>query len=462
MELSPQNQEKIEISLLEGVCSRSALLCLIFAVGFTLYGYSSLEFFQLFKPDLTLGQNTWPRFLLNGIPFGLLSAYLWRNKKNAKAKAWGATIAIPLLFIVACGIHAWPLMWAGQTGLFLYVHGANVFVISMVVIVISPPKKLLLSIYGIFFCFFLLPVAFMLFKAGNTVLLKTFVNDMILFNGASGLAALSIHNLRREVAILDAQIKLNVKPFLGAEVTKAIYENRPDLLATREVSGLVLFADIRGFTTFKRKYSAEITSEFMKEYHSYFAKVVANHMGHIHKTNGDGHMASFGIMNSEDDISEIAEFNRTELEESETTRKRDYLKQALKAFTLVAEYLESLRQKFGIDDDMRLGAGLTYGKVTIILRGDRDTRQEQDLDGESVIRCSRLESHTKLLQRENSKRTSFAVISPEFEDVRSEFESDLVWQTTQGNKQVRDFPEIQRVMVYSVELPSVLVSRNVS
>ncbi|MGE0174198.1 MAG: adenylate/guanylate cyclase domain-containing protein [Oligoflexales bacterium] len=463
MEFSDLDKEKIDATLLEGVCSRAAFLCMLFSVGFTLYGYSSLEFLQLFRPQLTLAENTWPRFLLNGIPFALLSTYLWKSKKNTKVKARVAAVVMPALFVTACFIHAWPIIWSGDTGLFLYVHGANIFVIAMMVMVISPPKKILFAVYGTLLFTFLVPIAYMLYRADSIVLLKTFLNDMLLFNGASCIAALNIHKLRRQVAMLDAQIKMTVKPFLGADVTRAIYENRMDLLEAREASGLILFADIRGFTLFTRQYSKDITTEFMHEYHSYFAKVIGTHMGHIHKTNGDGHMASFGIMDSSDDLSDIEEFNRTEIEESEARRKASLLTSSLKVFDLIANHLESLRQKYGIDLDMRLGAGLSYGKVNVIVRGDQSTRQEQDLDGEVIIRCARLESYTKLLQRDESSRHSYAVISPEFEDIRDSIAVDLDSISTQGGgKQVRDFPEIQQVLVYGVELPLVSKFHQVS
>ena len=77
------------------------------------------------------------------------------------------------------------------------------------------------------------------------------------------------------------------------------------------------------------------------------------------------------------------------------------------------------------------------------MQGD-DTKKELDIDGEVILRCSRLESYTKVIQNELHTQSSVLIISSELQplaDARM-FNS---WSTVEDRLQVWNYPEIQMI-----------------
>ncbi len=162
VDLSKEERAQLDEKILHDLVSRSSTLCYFFAFAFIVYAFTSLEIIRSYDPQLTLWNNFWPRLLLNCIPFLLLGRWFQKHKKSSQLKAVIAMIAMPVIFISACFIHAWPIMWHGGGSLYTYVHGANIYIITMTLIITSPPPKLLFLEIATFLVGFLVPLAYIL------------------------------------------------------------------------------------------------------------------------------------------------------------------------------------------------------------------------------------------------------------------------------------------------------------
>ena len=167
--------------LLDAAALRFSNLCLVFMIGFGFFGFFSYETFVKFMPDLTLWDNVWPRLLLNSLPFLILHFAIKNPKTDAFVRCMIGAIGVPIVFTLACSIHAWPIMWNGKTEFYLYVHGANVFVITISILSISPPKKILISYMSCYTLFFALPLVVIFLHTQASSVLKLFVGDMVIF-----------------------------------------------------------------------------------------------------------------------------------------------------------------------------------------------------------------------------------------------------------------------------------------
>ncbi|MGB5131244.1 MAG: adenylate/guanylate cyclase domain-containing protein [Steroidobacteraceae bacterium] len=69
------------------------------------------------------------------------------------------------------------------------------------------------------------------------------------------------------------------------------------------VSGTVLFADMRGFTTIAEKLSADQVVPLLNEYFALLSKITVDYGGTVFHVAGDGLMAGFGVPRAEPDAS---------------------------------------------------------------------------------------------------------------------------------------------------------------
>lgn len=435
---------KINESVLRGVVSRAGILSGIFCIAFAIYGFSSYEFIKLFKPELTLLNNIWPRLLFNSLPLGLMWYFFRNYKSNIKLKAMAWTVGLPLIFVTACLIHVWPIMYSGNTDIVLYVHSANAFIIAMSYITVSPPPQYLYFQSLLFAGFFVTPMIWMVDRSGNSILVSTILSDLLIAFIVSTFIAIQIFKLRLKIAVFDYKVKKSAAPFLGDMLTKAIYEQKEDLLKERNVNALVVMIDIRSFSEFSNKNEVKLVRSLMNEYHATVSKVFSDRGGFLHKTSGDGHMISFGVMDESPDLKDLPGYG-DEAITAEIKLNRSRFLNALSAIATIAYQFDLLKEKYDIAENISLGIGVSEGDVTVSVHGD-ENRKELDINGKAVILSSRLESYSKIIRNSVAPTSSVVVmqgdLSRHFQDNYRMFKK---WDTIDIDLKVRNFPEIDHV-----------------
>ncbi|MBU2514199.1 adenylate/guanylate cyclase domain-containing protein [bacterium] len=164
----------------------------------------------------------------------------------------------------------------------------------------------------------------------------------------------------------------NIRDKIMSEETNAIGEGQ-------QQNVVVLFSDIRNFTSYCESSTPEDVIAFLRDYHSRMVNSIFKHSGTLDKFIGDGIMATFGTPTpSQDDA-----FNsiKAALEMSESLK--DINKQR------IADGLPKMNQ----------GIGIHFGPAIVGNVGSED-RMEYTVIGDTVNVAARLESSTKELKEE--------------------------------------------------------------
>ncbi len=159
----------------------------------------------------------------------------------------------------------------------------------------------------------------------------------------------------------------------SADIDEALSGGRS--VAGREMSLAVLFADIRGFTTFSEKNLPYDTVHALNRYFNAVGETLDEHSGYIDKYMGDGIMALFGLNP-----------NRSEHPCVDAVAAAVAMLSRLREVN--AYMSDHLAQKFEI------GIGIHYGTVVVGEVGFRLKRQFTAI-GDTVNIAARLESETK-------------------------------------------------------------------
>ncbi len=299
-ELEVQNIHNV---LAQGVVNRASDNLLVIALLSSIYGIMSTEIIVKYDSSITMWSNLWPRILFNGIPFLLLSLFLKKSSSNLKTKELIWAVVQPIIFMTACCIHVWPLMMGGKLGIYMYFHAANIFVITFGLTFVAPSTLVMISYIFSFTLFFLIPLLYI--TRTDPSLISMIINDYICMTIGACVAGHLTYRLRRKVAFMDAQIKSQLTPLVGEAVVSAIYNNNLERLNNRKSYGLILSMDLRGYTQLLQMNPNEVSSAFMKEYHFMVCSTVGKFGGFTHKTAGDSHLISFGLMDESADLSDI-------------------------------------------------------------------------------------------------------------------------------------------------------------
>jgi len=440
--LSLEEQQEVETRILVGVTHRAGLVSLIFGLTFPLYGYNSYSFIHNFRPEVTLWDNIWPRILFNGIPFLTIAWFYIRGRNShPKIKAWAWTILMPVIFVLACLVNVWPILYEGHSQIYLYVHGANAMVLSLTFILVSQPPKQMFATLLVYAVIFYGPIFWMLKKTNDQIIFPLFYNDMALFTFLSLAAAYSSFELRLKLSILDVQKKSNVRKFTGNRVSSAIFDNKMHLLQDREQKAFLLNMDIRGYTKMMQTFSKDVTSRFMDEYHNILSQTFGRRGGFVHKSNGDGHMISFGLYEENTDLSEIPGLELVE-ELAFNRRNKLLLSNCIAAAEEITLGLHRLKVSHNISTDIKLGIAIDFGTIGMKIHGDGEHRMEHDLYGDVLIRSARLESYTKELGRALNSVNSLIILSP---TVLPFLKPEQGFIKLSVLNQIRDFSEIEYI-----------------
>jgi class 3 adenylate cyclase len=425
-----------------GVAHRASNNCFVYSLVFSIYGIMSTGIISKFDPNVTVFNNSWPRLLFNGLPFLLLGLYFKKEDGNPYLKTLIWAIGQPLIFVLACCIHVWPLMHDGHLELYKYFHAANMFVVTFGITYVAPARKVLVIHMTTYIALFLLPLIYL--SRNDIDLASMIVNDFICMTLGASIAGHFTYRLRKKIAFLDAQIKSTVTPLVGNAVASAIYSQRLDNLNNKSAYGLILTMDLRGYTQFMHNSPRDVSAAFMKEYHFLVSTSVGKYNGFIHKTAGDGHLISFGLMDESADLSDIPEL-RFEVISAEINKSKILAESVEKMFDELIEKYEQLKAKYDVTENLRIGAALASGNIEIKIQGNQNYRLEVNIDGDTIVRGARLEAYTKLMLQQFSPESSLLVYSPEIiENLKCQTALEE-WNIQNPSQSVRDYPSIKRL-----------------
>jgi len=188
---------------------------------------------------------------------------------------------------------------------------------------------------------------------------------------------------------LEAQRRL-----FGRMVSPAVIDQLdPDSLQLggRKVDITVLFADVRGFTTYSEKVSPEKLVAILNRYLAAMADAVLAHEGTIDKFMGDAIMAWFNA----------------------PIEQKDHTLRAVKAALAMRETVEALYEELPEEAHLAFGAGIHFGEAVLGLIGT-EKRLEYTAIGDSVNTAKRIQENSAknqiLLTKEAYNRVQKQVV----------------------------------------------------
>ena len=162
-------------------------------------------------------------------------------------------------------------------------------------------------------------------------------------------------------------------------------------LGGKRVDISVLFADIRGFTTFSETIAPEKLVSILNRYLAAMAEAVLAQEGTIDKFMGDAIMAWFNA----------------------PVPQKDHTLRAVKAALAIRDSVEALYKELPRDSHLAFGAGIHYGDAVLGLIGT-ERRLEYTAISDSVNTAKRLQ--------ENSARNQIVISREAYERVSNEIE----------------------------------------
>jgi class 3 adenylate cyclase len=445
---SEAEQTEIDTFLLIGAIDRARSLSYVFALAFLTYAFTSIGFVKKFA-GVSLWDNLWPRIIFNTIPFILLGEFLRRSKCTEKSKILIWVTAMPVIFLSACLIHVWPSIISGHSQLYPYVHAANIFIVTVSMMAVSPPPRYYIINLIMFIVVFLVPLLVILYRTGDSLVFNLALNDFLFPLILATYLTHRTFKLRERIAQLDFQIKKDVQLFLGKKVTTAIHKRNVGSLEANGLLAFVINMDIRGFTKFAHRYGPESADAFLKEYHFLVSGIISKNGGYWHKTVGDFQLASFGAIEDDDriDLSDIPGIE-SELIVAIKRRQAYLFKNALNSVMEIVEQFEQIKTKYDLSRSIGLGVSICWGPVDVQFRGDLTSRQELDISGEPMIRGARLEKFSKTIRDGLKTSASVIVLGPEIESLVQANPDFKVWGIFGVAGRVPDFPEINKLYYY--------------
>lgn len=439
-ELTNDENHEVQRILISGTAERVKQLSLVLAVAYFLYGILSFSVIKQFDESITIFNNTWPRLLFNSLPLVLLVRRLSTKANMTMADLYFSVIVYVSVFMAACLVYVWPIMYAGNHQIYFYFHAANMFIFSIGLIVIAPPARVM-ALYNLLFLFcMVVPVLF--FLSGDPLIVQLVINDFLTAALGSSVAAHFSFKIRKQLTTLNIAVRSDITPFLGKSIADEIYRGNIGDLKDRVRTGLIMSIDIRGYTLFKKNEAPEVTAAYMKDYHSAISRIVGNNGGYIHKSNGDGYIISFGIVDEVPDLNDIPGIE-DDLKKVNERRQQTYQKRAEAVFFKMVEVVDTLTEKYCITEMLSVGAALDQGEIRLHMIGDGQFRREIDIDGEVVIRVSRLEAYTKIILQGQKELSSCLILSPKFKNGSLLKSNTHFWLISDKVSAVRDFPDIK-------------------
>jgi PAS domain S-box-containing protein len=184
-------------------------------------------------------------------------------------------------------------------------------------------------------------------------------------------------------------------------------------LGGKRVDLTVLFADIRGFTTYSEQTSPEQLVSILNRYLAAMAEAVLSQEGTIDKFLGDAVMAWFNA----------------------PIPQPDHTLRAVKSALLLRERVENLYQELPEDSHLAFGVGIHYGDAVLGLIGT-DRRLEYTAISDSVNTAKRIQ--------ENSARNQILISKEAYERVKDQVEAkEHASMAVKGKSQPVEVYEVQ-------------------
>ena len=194
--------------------------------------------------------------------------------------------------------------------------------------------------------------------------------------------------------ISDAAIELNsMKDTFGQYVSQDILEYVLEHSKKSTVSeryGVVLFSDIRNFTTLMEANTSKETVAKLNEYFAQMASIIERNGGYINKFIGDAILAVFSDIN----LNEESNLSKQEA-------RRIYSQRALKAAKEMSVALKKMNKKWQNDNkqEICIGIGLHAGNIIMGNVGS-ENRMEFACLGKTIIDTMDVEDLTKKYGKE--------------------------------------------------------------
>lgn len=190
----------------------------------------------------------------------------------------------------------------------------------------------------------------------------------------------------------------NYKPLIPEKLLQFFErEKKFDLknLPDKEHEAVILFSDIRRFTSHSANLGDKDTLLFLNKYYGGLAKEILANSGIIDKYNGDGIIAYFIVANGQNSPKNAAK------------DKREAANNALKAATSMIKNLEELKRDENFKnilikaktEDIKMGIGLHFGTILICTLGN-EVRYDLTAVGKALNTASRIEPMTKIFSTE--------------------------------------------------------------
>ncbi len=193
--------------------------------------------------------------------------------------------------------------------------------------------------------------------------------DLKLLTALASQTANAMENARlHDYQLQEERIKSNLERYMSPQLVKAIIENKEDsLLKTGKKHLVMLFSDIRNFTTHCEALAPETIVEYLNIYFTYMVDVIFSYGGTVNKFVGDMIVCMFGAP--------------APLEESE--------KKAIQAAIAMQKCLQTIPVPW-IREHFQTGIGISSGDVVV---GNIGSRQHVDYTaiGDKVNTASRLQ-----------------------------------------------------------------------
>lgn len=201
-------------------------------------------------------------------------------------------------------------------------------------------------------------------------------NDLELISAVAAQTAVTVETIKAHKRLAREEVaRANYSRFMPEYVVKQLLEN-PDSFKLGGINQVitVLFADIRGFTTFSEKESPEKVVGLLNRYFSAMSEIIFAHGGTLDKYIGDGLMALFGAPSATPD---------------DATN-------ALKTAVTMQKRIQQLNLELRAEgyNPVKVGIGLHTGEATVGYIGS-EQRSEYTAIGDTVNIAARLESNAK-------------------------------------------------------------------
>lgn len=426
---------------------RAIFLLYLFSAMFTIYGLTSVEYFQKYDPSVSLWQNTLPRLCFNSIPFILLGFIIKKLKITDKSKLIFWMTSFSIIYFVAACINAWPIALNRHPEIIAYVNSPNIYIFTLVFIVIAPPIDIILTLVGILLLIFVLPFFFITYLSGDNILTKAVISDLSLSLISDIILASWISNVQAKNKYLEHEKQTMSNKYLGPFLTRAINKEVPMEDITK--FGYIINIDMRGYTKMKEKYP-ENYKPFIKKYQNIVKTRVYEHFGYVHKSMGDGHTISFGVLDDQVDLSDVLGINEDEKIANINTNSQ-MLSNIIKCLQKIIDDSQQLMNVMQLDIKFRIRGGISVGNVEMSVCGNA-THLEYDIVGDTVVMVARLESYCKYVVKNMTfdDHESIILITPNVTDFYNIIANDVVSVScekffTKANP-IRNYPEIPFVL----------------